>query len=55
MSSLQHIGEESLSASDLANLINDTFVSTIQDFTPLSAETFQLLQDYSTTVHAVYL
>ncbi|CAH3026035.1 unnamed protein product, partial [Porites evermanni] len=34
MSSLQHISEESLSASDLANLINDTFVSTMQDFTP---------------------
>ena len=61
MSSLQHISEESLSASDLANLINDTFVSTMQDFTPLSAETFQLLQDYSTaqpfavTEHSVYL
>ena len=61
MRSLQHISEESLSASDLANLINDTFLSPMQDFTPLSAETFQLPQDYSTaqpfavTAHAVYL
>ena len=51
----------SLSASDLANLINDTFLSPMQDFTLLSAETFQLPQDYSTaqpfavTGHAVYL
>ena len=61
MRSLQHISEESLSASDLDNLINDTFLSPMQDFTPLSAETFQLPQDYSTaqpfaiTAHAVYL
>ncbi|XP_073257878.1 uncharacterized protein [Porites lutea] len=61
MRSLQHISEESLSASDLANLINDSFLFPMQDFTPLSAETFQLPQDYSTaqpfavTVHAVYL
>ena len=48
MRSLQHISEESLSASDLANLINDTYLSSMQDFTPLSAETFQLPQDYST-------
>ena len=40
---LRHISEESLSASDLANLINDTFLSPMQDFTPLSAE-----RDYST-------
>ena len=40
MRSLQYISEESLSASDLANLINDTFLSPMQDFTPLSAETF---------------
>ena len=43
MRSLRHISEESLSASDLANLINDTFLSPMQDFTPLSAE-----RDYST-------
>ena len=61
MRSLQHISDESLSASDLDNLINDTFLSPMQDFTPLSAETFQLPQDYSTaqpfavTAHAVYL
>ena len=61
MRSLQHISEESLSASNLANLINDTFLSPMQDLTPLSAETFQLPQDYSTaqpfavTAHAVYL
>ena len=61
MRSLQHISEGSLSASDLDNLINDTFLSPMQDFTPLSAETFQLPQDYSTvqpfavTAHAVYL
>ena len=61
MRSLQHVSEESLSASDLANLINDTFFSPMQDFTPLSAETFQLPQDYSTaqlfafTAHTVYL
>ena len=61
MRSLQHITEESLSASDLANLINDTFLSPMQDFTPLSAETFQQPQDHSTalpftvTAHAVYL
>ena len=61
MRSLQHISEEPLSASDLANLINDTFLSPMQDFTPLSAETFQLPQDHSTphpfavAVHAVYL
>ena len=48
MRSLRHISEESLSASDLANLINDTYLSSMQDFTPLSAETFQLPQDYST-------
>ena len=60
MRSLQHISEASLSASDLDNLI-DTFLSPMQDLTPLSAETFQLLQDYSTvqpfaiTAHAVYL
>ena len=58
---LQHISEESLNASDLANLINNTLLSSMQDFTPLSAETFQLPQDYSTaqpfavTAHAVYL
>ena len=46
MRSLQHISAASLSASDLANLINDTFLSPMQDFTPLSAETFQLPQDY---------
>ena len=61
MRSLQHISEEPLSASDLANLINDTFLYPMQDFTPLSAETFQLPQDHSTphpfavAVHAVYL
>ena len=61
MRSLQHISEESLSALDLANLINDSFLFPMQDFTPLSAETFQLPQDYSTaqpfavTAHAVYL
>ena len=61
MRSLQHISEESLSALDLANLINDTFLSPMQDFTPLSAESFQLLQDHSTeqpfviSTHAVYL
>ena len=61
MRSLQHISAASLSASDLANLINDTFLSPMQDFTPLSAETFQLPQDYSSaqpfavTAHAVYL
>ena len=61
MRSLQHISEESLSASDLANLINDTFLCPMQDFTPLSAETLQQLQDHSTalpfavTAHAVYL
>ena len=61
MRSLQHISEESLSASDLANLINDTFLSSMQDFTPLSAETFHLPQDYSTaqpfavTAYVVYL
>ena len=61
MRSLQHISEESLSASDLANLINDTFLSPMQVFTPLSAETFQLPQNYSTaqpfaaTAHSVYL
>ena len=61
MRSLQHISEGSLSASDLDNLINDTFLSPMQDFTLLSAETFQLPQDYSTvqpfavTAHAVYL
>ena len=61
MRSLQHISQESLSASDLDNLINDTFLSPMQDLTPLSAETFQLPQDYSTaqpfavTAHAVYL
>ena len=60
MRSLQHISEASLSASDLDNLI-DTFLSPMQDLTPLSAETFQLPQDYSTvqpfaiTAHAVYL
>ena len=60
MQSLQHISEESLSASDLANLINDTFLSPMQVFTPFSAETFQLPQDYSTaqpfaaTAHSVY-
>ena len=59
--SLQHISEEPLSASDLANLINDTFLYPMQDFTPLSAETFKLPQDHSTShpfavaVHAVYL
>ena len=59
--SLQHISEESLSALDLANLINDTFLSPMQDFTPLSAESFQLSQDHSTeqpfvvSTHAVYL
>ena len=58
---LQHISEESLNASDLANLIKNTLLSSMQDFTPLSAETFQLPQDYSTaqpfaiTAHAVYL
>ena len=61
MRSLQHISEESLNALDLANLINDTFLSPMQDFTPLSAESFQLLQDHSTeqpfviSTHAVYL
>ena len=61
MRSLQHISEESLSALDLANLINDTFLSPMQDFTPLSAESFQLSQDHSTeqpfvvSTHAVYL
>ena len=61
MRSLQHITEESLGASDLASLINDTFLSPVQDFAPLSAETFLLPQDYSTaqpfavTAHAVYL
>ena len=61
MRSLQHISEESLSASDLANLINDSFLSPMQDFIPLSAETFHLPPDYSTakpfavTAHAVYL
>ena len=61
MRSLKHISEESLSASDLANLINDTFLSPMQVFTPLSAKTFQLPQDYSiaqpfaVTAHAVYL
>ena len=61
MRSLQHISEESLSALDLANLINDTFLSPMQDFTPLSAESFQLSQDHSTeqpfvvSQHAVYL
>lgn len=61
MRSLQHISEDSLSASDMANLINDTFLSPMQDFTPLSAETFQQLQDHTTaqsfaiTTHAVYL
>ena len=61
MRSLQHISEESLSALDLANLINDTFLSPMQDFTPLSAESFQLLQHHSTeqpfviSTHAVYL
>ena len=61
MRSLQHISEESLSASNLANLINDTFLSPMQDFTPLPAKTFQLPQAYSTaqpfavTAHAVYL
>ncbi|XP_068749281.1 uncharacterized protein [Montipora capricornis] len=61
MRSLQHISEEPLSALDLANLINDTFLSPMQNFTPLSAETFQLPQDHSTphpfavAVHAVYL
>ena len=61
MRSLQHISEESLSALDLANLINDTFHSPVQDFTPLSAESFQLSQDHSTeqpfvvSTHAVYL
>ena len=60
MRSLQRICEESLSASDLADLINDTLLSPMQDFTPLSAETFQQPQDHSTaqpfavTVHAVY-
>ena len=48
MRSLQHTSEEPLSASDLANVINDTFLSPMQDFTPLSAETFQLPQDHST-------
>ena len=38
MRSLQHVSEEPLSASDLANLINDTFLYPMQDFTPLSAE-----------------
>lgn len=61
MRSLQHISEESLSALDLANLINETFLSPMQDFTPLSAESFQLSQDHSTeqpfvvSTHAVYL
>ena len=61
MRSLQHISEESLSALDLANLINDTFLSPMQDFTPLSTESFQLSQDHSTeqpffvSTHAVYL
>ena len=61
MRSLQHVSKESLSASDLANLINDNFLCPMQDFTPLSAETFQPPQDYSTaqpsavTAHAVYL
>ena len=61
MRSLHHISEESLSAWDLANLINDTFLSSMQDFTSLSAETFQLPQDYSTaqpfavTAYVVYL
>ena len=61
MRSLQHISEESLGVLDLANLINDTFLSPMQDFTPLSAEPFQLPQDYPTTqpfvvtVQAVYL
>lgn len=61
MRSLQHISEESLIALDLANLINDTFLSPMQDFTPLSAESFQLSQDHSTeqpfvvSQHAVYL
>ena len=48
MRSLQHTSEEPLSASDLANVINDTFLSPMQDFTLLSAETFQLPQDHST-------
>ena len=61
MRSLQHVSKESLNASDLANLINNNFLSPMQDFTPLSAETFQLPEDYSTaqpsavTAHAVYL
>ena len=61
MRSLQHISEESLNALDLANLINDTFLSPMQDFIPLSAESFQLSQDHSTeqpfvvSTHAVYL
>ena len=61
MRSLQQISEESLSALDLANLISDTFLSPVQDFTQLSAESFQLSQDHSTeqpfvvSTHAVYL
>ena len=48
MRSLKHVSRESISASDLANPINDTFLSPMEDFTPLSAETSQLPQDYST-------
>ena len=59
--SLQHISDESLYASDLANLINATFLSPMQEFTPLSEETFQQPQALSTEqpfaiiVQAVYL
>ena len=60
MRSLQHINSESSCASDLSNLINNTFLSPMQDFTPLSADSFQLSQDSSSppfvvTEHSVYL
>ena len=52
---------ESSPASDLANVINDTFLSPMQDFAPLSTGSFQLPQDtfisppFLVPEHSVYL